>query len=79
MFQCKLGISLLTLDHYRNGMVQNSDTLMNNTVDAFLSDLKRAKVYDVFNGADVELQDLIVREIRIASGCKLGISLLTLS
>jgi GTP1/Obg family GTP-binding protein len=31
-------------DHYRNGMVQNSDTLMNNTVDAFLSDLKRAKV-----------------------------------
>jgi hypothetical protein len=35
-------------DHYRNGMVQNSDTLMNNTVDAFLSDLKRAKVYDPF-------------------------------
>jgi hypothetical protein len=33
---------------------------MNNTVDAFLSDLKRAKVYDTFNGADVELQDLIV-------------------
>jgi hypothetical protein len=45
-------------DHYRNGMVQNSDTLMNNTVDAFLSDLKRAKVYDVFNGADIELQVL---------------------
>jgi hypothetical protein len=49
-------------------MVQNSDTLMNNTVDALLSDLKRANVYDIFNGADVELQDLIVREIRIASG-----------
>jgi hypothetical protein len=60
-------------DHYRNGMVQNSDTLMNNTVDAFLSDLKRAKVYDTFNGADVELQDLIVREIRIASGSKVDI------
>jgi hypothetical protein len=46
---------------------------MNNTVDAFLSDLKRAKVYDVFNGADIELQDLIVREIRIASGSKVDI------
>ena len=57
-------------DHYRNGMVQNSDTLMNNTVDGFLSDLKRAKVYHIFNGADIELQDLIVREIRIASGSK---------
>jgi hypothetical protein len=30
-------------------------------------------VYDVFNGADVELQDLIVREIRIASGSKVDI------
>jgi hypothetical protein len=46
---------------------------MNNTVDGFLSDLKRAKVYDVFNGADIELQDLIVREIRIASGSKVDI------
>jgi hypothetical protein len=35
--------------------------------------LKRAKVYDTFNGADIELQDLIVREIRIASGSKVDI------
>jgi hypothetical protein len=28
---------------------------------------------DVFNGADIELQDLIVREIRIASGSKVDI------
>jgi hypothetical protein len=27
-------------------------------------------VYHIFNGADIELQDLIVREIRIASGSK---------
>jgi hypothetical protein len=57
-------------DHFRNGMVQNSETLMNNTVDGFLSDLKRYKVYDIFNGADDKLQDLITREIRIAGGSK---------
>lgn len=57
-------------DHFRDGMTQNADSLMNKTVDSFLTDLKNNKVYEVFDNASVELQDLITREIRLATGSK---------
>jgi hypothetical protein len=57
-------------NYNKDSMALNSQSLGETTSSAFINELKRDNLFDVFSKADQTLENMITVEIRIATGSK---------